>query len=175
MNQNHSHCAPPVGVELAGQMKDAMRRLAKSVVIVTTRYQGQRMAMAATAVDSLSLEPPSLLVCVNRSASIFPALSGQAAFCFNILARTHEPLAHLCGGKAKGEARFEQGAWGEGPDGVPCLEDAQASIFCRTDGEFFYGTHGIFIGRVDSVRLHGPVEPLIYADARYGGALLSAA
>jgi len=162
-------------VDLAGQMKAAMRRLAKSVVIVTTRYRGQRMAMAATAVDSLSLEPPSLLVCVNRTASIFPALSGSAAFCINILARGHEPLAQLCGGQAKGEARFEKGEWAEGDDGVPCLEDAQASIFCRTDGEFFYGTHGIFIGRVGSIRVHGPVEPLIYADARYVGALLTAA
>lgn len=170
MTQNPAHAA-----DLADQMKNAMRRLAKSVVIVTTRYQGERMAMAATAVDSLSLEPPSLLFCVNRTASIFPALSGKAAFCVNILARAHEPLAHLCGGQARGEARFAQGAWAEGPNGVPCLEDAQASIFCETDGEFFYGTHGIFIGRVQGVRLHGSVEPLIYADARYGGALLSAA
>lgn len=155
---------------LADQMKGAMRRLAKSVVILTTRFEGARIAMAATAVDSLSMEPPSLIACINRSASIFPAFAARSPFCVNILGREHEALAHACGGKLKGEARFAEGAWGEHHNGVPFLEDAQASLFCDQDGEFFYGTHGVFVGRVAAVRLAGAPAPLIYADARYCGA-----
>ncbi|MEO5325009.1 flavin reductase family protein [Mesorhizobium sp. CC13] len=158
--------------ELAIDTKAAMRRLAKSVVILTTRFEGQRLAMAATAVDSLSIEPPSLLACVNRTASIFTAFEAKSPFCVNILARTHEVLAKRCGGQVKGEARFAEGDWRE-RDGIPYLADAQANIFCANDGEFYYGTHGVFVGRVTDVALFGSIEPLIYADARYVGAHLA--
>lgn len=158
---------------LADTMALAMRRLAKSVCIVTTRHQGQRMAMAATAIDSLSLDPPSLLVCVNKTASIFPAFAARADFCVNILARPHQALAQRCNGPTKGEARFAEGAWQD--DETPWLADAQAAVFCRQDGEFHYGTHGIFVGRVEAIRLHGAVDPLVYADGCYGTALLGSA
>lgn len=146
-----------------------MRRLAKSVVVLTTRHDDKRMAMAATAVDSLSMEPPSLIACVNRSASMFPAFAAATPFCVNILGREHEILARLCGGEAKGERRFEAGEWLE-RDGVPYLADAQANVFCAQDGAFYYGSHGVFVGRVAHVALYGHVRPLIYADARYVGA-----
>lgn len=148
----------------------AMRRLAKSVCIVTTIHGGQRMAMAATAIDSLSLDPPSLLVCVNKTASIYAAFADGADFNINILADTQEHLAKLCHGPVKGEARFSDGAWFDGP--VPYLADAQAVVFCRKDGEFHYGTHGVFVGRVIDVRTHGAVDPLIYADGAYGATAL---
>ncbi|MBA8906737.1 flavin reductase (DIM6/NTAB) family NADH-FMN oxidoreductase RutF [Aminobacter ciceronei] len=158
--------------ELVADTRAAMRRLAKSVVILTTSHQGQRLAMAATAVDSLSMEPPSLLACVNRSASIFAAFQAKLPFCVNILARNHEALAQRCGGQVKGEARFAEGDWRE-RQGIPYLGDAQANIFCANDGEFYYGTHGVFVGRVTDVALFGSIEPLIYADARYVGAHLA--
>lgn len=155
---------------LADSMALAMRRLAKSVCIVTTVYRGQRMAMAATAIDSLSLDPPSLLVCVNKTASIYEAFAAGADFNINILANTQERLAKLCHGPVKGDARFSDGAWVDGP--VPYLADAQVVVFCKKDGEFHYGTHGVFIGRVTDVRTHGNVDPLIYADGAYGTTLL---
>lgn len=151
---------------LAESMALAMRRLAKSVCIVTTRHEGQRMAMAATAIDSLSFDPPSLLVCVNRTASIFPAFSAKADFSVNILSQGQQHLAQRCNGPTKGEARFGEGAWVD--DEVPWLSDAQAVVACRHDGEFHYGTHGVFIGRVLDIRLYGEVDPLIYADGLYG-------
>jgi flavin reductase (DIM6/NTAB) family NADH-FMN oxidoreductase RutF len=154
----------------AEAMALAMRRLAKSVCIVTTRYRGQRMAMAATAIDSLSFDPPSLLVCINNTASIFPAFGEKADFNINILGREQQHLAHRCNGPVKGESRFGEGLWVD--DDIPWLSDAQAVVFCRHDGEFHYGTHGIFIGRVIDIRLHGEVDPLIYADGLYGTTVL---
>lgn len=151
---------------LSDSMAPAMRRLAKSVCIVTVRHQGQRMAMAATAIDSLSMDPPSLLVCINRTASIFPAFTAKNDFCINILANGQQFLAEHCNGPVKGEARFEKGDWVD--DATPWLPYAQAAVFCRHDGEFFYGTHGVFVGRVSDVRIHGEVDPLVYADGVYG-------
>jgi flavin reductase (DIM6/NTAB) family NADH-FMN oxidoreductase RutF len=146
-----------------------MRRLAASVVVVTARdSSGARHAMAASAVTSLSMEPPSLLVCVNRTASIYSVLAGGGHYCINILAGSHEPLSVICSGKEKGEARFAVGDWRDDPDTkTPFLADAQASLICAIDGVHHYGTHGIFIGKVQRVHLHGDVYPLIYVDGRY--------
>jgi flavin reductase (DIM6/NTAB) family NADH-FMN oxidoreductase RutF len=152
-------------------LKLALRRLAKAVVVITVRHEGQRYAMAATAVDALSMEPPSLLACVNRSASIHPAMAEASHFAINILAREHEPISLHCGGLSKGEARFEVGAWDD--DGVvPVLADAQAAIVCRADARFDYGTHSIFVGVAEAVRTHGEVNPLVYVDGRYTGSVL---
>ncbi|HET8612970.1 MAG TPA: flavin reductase family protein [Sphingomonas sp.] len=164
----------PDDTALAEATKLALRRLAKSVVVITCRYEERRYAMAATAVDALSMEPPSLLACVNRSASIHPALAGAEMFAINILRRDHEPLSHHCGGAVKGEARFEMGQWDHDAP-VPILADAQAAILCRRDATFEYGTHSIFVGRVAEVRTFGEVDPLVYVDGRYTGLPASAA
>lgn len=152
---------------LTGPMKQAMRRLAGGVVIVTSRLGSDRMAMVITAVNSLSLEPPSLLVCINRSGSMFAALTGGCPFCVNVLGEGHEGVARLCSTSDSGEPRLCQGQWEE-RDGLPYLADAQAALFCANESQFHYGSHGIFIGRVRDILLSGDCRPLVYADARYG-------
>jgi len=115
------------------------------------------------------MDPPSLLVCVNRTASLHEPLEQGADFCVNILHRDHSEISAACSGKARGEARFAIGEWGAMPDGCPMLEDAQASFFCRNEQAMSYGTHRIVIGRVEAVRIAGEVDPLVYADGRYFG------
>jgi len=149
------------------RMRDALRRLAKAVVVITCEQGGTRFAMAATAVSELSMDPPSLLICVNRTASLYAPLSGGANFAVNILHSSHETVSAACSGKLKGEARFEQGQWARSSLGPPYLEDAQASFVCRNERQVDYGTHGIFIGEVVDVLSHGDVDPLIYVDGRY--------
>lgn len=124
--------------------------------------------MTATEAHSLSLEPASLFVCVNRSASIFSALAAKARFCVNVLSAEQVEVAQRCGGRVKGEARFEVGGWREHASGLPYLPDAPASIFCDPDAVFHYGTHGIFVGRVFDVRLGPNCASLIYANGQYG-------
>ncbi|WP_310227704.1 flavin reductase family protein [Sphingobium xenophagum] len=148
-------------------MRDALRRLAKAVVVITCRYDGKRYAMAATAVSELSLDPPSMLVCVNRHASLFQALASGSDFAINILHSSHAAISAACGGKLKGEERFEVGNWTAGPDGLPFLSDAQASFICINARQIDHGTHAIFIGDVREVRAEGVVDPLIYVDGRY--------
>ncbi|MDD0976352.1 flavin reductase family protein [Pseudomonas fontis] len=152
---------------LKADMLQAMRRLAKSVTIITTSNGRERFAMAATAVDSLSTEPPSLLICVNQSASPHAALASGADFCVNILGLEQQDLAHLCSGAIKGEARFERGNWLTSDEGIPYLADAQSSILCRQDGQFSYGTHTVFIGRILRIRTTSEITPLVYLDGSY--------
>jgi flavin reductase (DIM6/NTAB) family NADH-FMN oxidoreductase RutF len=154
--------------DLAGDLRRALRGLAASVVVVTTvDQQGARFAMAATAVTPVSMDPPSMLMCVNRTASSHPVLFTGTDFCLNVLAADQEDVARMCGGGAKGEERFGTGEWGVGPNGVPYLVGAQASIHCIQRERFSYGSHDIFIGDVIEVRVATGVNPLIYADGRY--------
>ncbi|MNM88270.1 FMN reductase (NADH) RutF [compost metagenome] len=153
--------------DLKSQMLQAMRRLAKSVTIITTTDGRERYAMSATAVDSLSTEPPSLLICVNKTASLHRVLEQGADFCVNILGQEQEYLSHLCSGPIKGEGRFQQGHWQTSAAGIPWLADAQAAILCKQDGKFRYGTHTVFIGRIEQIHHHGEISPLVYVDGTY--------
>jgi flavin reductase (DIM6/NTAB) family NADH-FMN oxidoreductase RutF len=148
-------------------LREGLRRLAKAVVVITCRHRGVRFAMTATAVSELSMEPPSLLICVNRTASLHAPLSAKAGFCVNILHHSHTDISTLCSGKEKGEARFALGRWEDDASGIPYLADAQASFLCRHEKSLDYGTHCIVIGLVEKVLIHGNVDPLVYVDGTY--------
>ena len=124
--------------------------------------------MTATAVSAMSMQPPSMLVCVNRSSTFHAAISRADTFAINILNRSQVQISMGCGGKARGEDRFHSAAWKE-ENGVPVLPDAQARIVCAKQDRFDYGSHTIFVGRVTSVGVHGAVDPLIYVDGHYTG------
>jgi flavin reductase (DIM6/NTAB) family NADH-FMN oxidoreductase RutF len=153
--------------ELATAFKGAMRRLAATVTVVTTGDGDQRYGMTATAVTSVTTNPPALLVCVNQSASLHPVMATGTRFCINLLHSGHADVASAFGGKLAGSERFKAGQWSQNEQHVPYLVDAQANLFCRVDALMLYGTHTIFVGRVDEVRLHGEIAPLIYQDGRY--------
>jgi flavin reductase (DIM6/NTAB) family NADH-FMN oxidoreductase RutF len=154
--------------QLAAQTKLALRRLASAVAVVSCRDGQTRHAMTATAVNAMSMQPPSMIVCVNRSSSFHAAISRAGNFAINILHRDQAEISAGCGGKAKGEDRFGLGGWSE-ESGAPVLLDAQARIVCAKEDRFDYGSHTIFIGRVVSVGIHGMVDPLIYVDGHYTG------
>ena len=153
---------------LIADAKLALRRLASSVSVVTCRCAGRNHAMTATAVSALSMGPPAMLVCVNRSAAFHGALNRTDEFAINILSRTHAAISRLCSGGARGETRFEFGYWDTGAP-APILLDAQAAMICRKDTELQYGTHTIFVGRIVSISVNGDVDPLIYVDGQYTG------
>lgn len=108
------------GDAIAGEFKRAMRRLASTVTIVgTADANGNRYGTTATAVDSVSMNPPSLLVCINHAASIHAPLSGRGAFCVNVLTTEHERLVSAFSGRLTGEERFAVGDWRDDGRGHP--------------------------------------------------------
>jgi flavin reductase (DIM6/NTAB) family NADH-FMN oxidoreductase RutF len=156
------------GDRLMANAKLALRRLASSVSVVTCRHDGRNYAMTATAVSALSMEPPSMLVCVNRSAAFHRALNGANEFAINILSRAHVDISRLCSGGASPESRFNLGNWDTNAP-APILIDAQAAIICRKDKALEYGTHTVFMGQIISTAMNGDVDPLIYVDGQYAG------
>jgi flavin reductase (DIM6/NTAB) family NADH-FMN oxidoreductase RutF len=158
--------------QMATVVRHALRRLAKAVTIITVKHAGQRYAMVATAVSEVSMDPPSMLVCVNKSASLHAPLSGGANFCINILHNSHSEISSLCSGSVKGEPRFAKGNWSPITSDIPRLLDAQASLVCKNERFVEFGTHGIFLGTVLETYTHGDVDPLVYVDGKYGSSVV---
>lgn len=154
--------------DLSLGLKDAMRRLASAVAVVSARgREGDAVGMAATSVTSLSMSPPSLLVCINRQTGIHASMFIGAKFNVNLLGNQHRDVAAAFGGKMARELRFGVGEWVDDIQNLPALADAQAVIGCEVDRLVTYGTHTIVIGAVREVRVAGEVQPLIYQDGRY--------
>jgi flavin reductase (DIM6/NTAB) family NADH-FMN oxidoreductase RutF len=158
----------PAGqADLLDLFKSAMRRLASTVTIVSCNGPQGRSGMTATAVTSLTADPPAVLACVNRSASIHASLHMHSPFCINLLSPDHADLSFAFGGRVAPEERFAQGDWADDEGGTPYLLDAQSNLFCTVDAMLDYGTHTIFVGRVARVRNHGEVRPLVYGNGRF--------
>jgi flavin reductase len=145
----------------------AMRKVAATVSLVTTREDGTAHGMAATAISSLCADPPALLVCVKRSASVHGPISRVKWFCVNLLGEQHDALFSDFTAR-QGSARFDVGHWIDGPNGLPCLADATATLICSLEQQVDYGTHTICIGRVESVAIAQSGMPLLYQDGGSG-------
>ena len=143
----------------------AMRRMAATVCIVTTRSAGVAYGMTATSVTALSMDPPSLMVAINQGASIHDPVLKSEAFWINVLRDDHDHECSVFSGKVKGAERFQSGAWRDQHD-IPRLVDAQANIFCRIAKTIPFATHTIVIGSVIEAVSGEEVNPLIFLDGR---------
>jgi flavin reductase (DIM6/NTAB) family NADH-FMN oxidoreductase RutF len=152
--------------EILSAFRDAMRHVAATVYAVTTGHGGQRYGIIATAVSSLSFDPPSLLVCINRSASLHDPIASADRFCVNVLGNANRDVADnfLAGGGVAD--RFSVGEWVD-VEGVPVLADAQSSMVCRVATRQAFGTHTVFIGELIAARHRRNAMPLTYYDGRY--------
>lgn len=151
---------------ISAQFKQAMRRLASSIAIVTGGVGDEWTGIAATAIMSVAADPPTIVVAVNRSASLSPVLHRQTRFCVNLLAPRHKHMVTVFGGGAKGLARFERGEWIGSAHGLPVLADAAASLECRIASKIDVATHTLFIGEVEAIANHPTIEPLIWVDGQ---------
>jgi len=148
-----------------GEFKKTMRHCTGAVALVTVgREAGRRTGLTVTAVCSLSDDPPSLLVCINRNASAHPRIREDRCFGVNFLNQEQVPLALTFSGQngVDGDDRFCFGNWTTGITGAPLLDDAIASFDCELREEFETKTHSIFIGNVRGVRAASTAQPLLY-------------
>ncbi|WEJ08404.1 flavin reductase family protein [Sinorhizobium prairiense] len=145
--------------------KAAMRRFTSTICLITTELGGVRHGMAATAVQSVTAEPPTVLVCINQSASISQPLKASGKFAVNMLHLSHAGLVPLFSGKLKGEERFHHGKW-LSLDGMPVLSDAQAAFVCQLKDVVHVGTHDVVLGEVLEARFIESIAPLLYENGQ---------
>jgi flavin reductase (DIM6/NTAB) family NADH-FMN oxidoreductase RutF len=152
------------------QFKAGMRRLAASVNLITTcTPDGQRSGLTATAVCSVSAEPPTLLICVNRGGASHGLLLAAGVFAVNVLAIEDRALADRFASPIPQEQKFEHGLWASLVTGAPVLESAIAGFDCRITNNIDIGTHGVLFGEIQAIRLRTvDASPLLFRAGDYG-------
>lgn len=152
----------------------AMRKLAGAVSILTVGTGEARTGLTATSVTSLSVEPPTLLICVNRAASSAAPLLKERAFAINVLRPHHEQVADRFAGKGglKGHERYRGADWTRLQTGAPVLADALAVFDCELEDAIERHSHLIVIGRVVASRITESADPLLYWAGAYRGLAL---
>lgn len=138
--------------------RDAMSRLGAAVNIITTDGPAGQAGFTASAVCSVTDTPPTLLVCLNRSASVWPVFRDNGYLCVNTLAAGHEDLSTLFGGKTPMADRFTAARWHRLTSGSPLLDGALVSFDCKITQVVSVGTHDILFCAV--LALERNEEPL---------------
>src|SRR5437899_10427953 len=103
--------------DLRATFKLAMRRFPAAVTVITSADQTRRHGMTATAVTSLSMDPPSLVVCVNQASLLHDIMLLARRFCVNLLRRAQDGLSAAFSGALPAEARVGLGEGAVSPDG----------------------------------------------------------
>ena len=162
----------PSDTEMVDLYKAGMRRLAAGVSLITSGSGEQRAGLIATAVISVSMHPPTLLICVNQSASAHPVITETRNFCVNVLATESIDIAGQFSSSTRRHERFTGGNWVQSARGAPLLKDALVAFDCEVVFSLAYGTHTIFFGKIMDVQLNGdgPHEPLLYLDRAFRAA-----
>ena len=155
------------GDAVQAAFRNAMRRFASTVSIISVQSGAERHGTTATAVTSVSFDPPSLLVCINQGSRLHTFLHNEGRFCVNVLHVGNLGISHAFSSAMSSADRFGHGDWRSDRHGIPYLADAQANLFCLKDLEVPYGSHTIFIGKVFDVQIRDEICPLLYGNGAY--------
>jgi flavin reductase (DIM6/NTAB) family NADH-FMN oxidoreductase RutF len=149
--------------------RGAMRHLTGGVSVITAGRGREISGMTVTSVSSLSVDPPALIVSINREASSWLLLKRYGGFGVNILTSDQIDIAERFTGKdgLKGADRFAGAEWATRASGSPLLVDALAAIDCEVEDIIERHSHAIVIGRVLDVMVSARSAALAYWHGRY--------
>ncbi len=162
---------------IVDQYKAAMRSFPASVSVIATGDKGNRTGLTATAVCSLSAEPPQIIVCLNSNTGTFNSIQESRHFSVNVLQTEQEDIAKCFGGfdpNVTGEQRFLKGCWQQGALGTPVLKDAILAFECTLVEALPAQTHFILIGAVKQIHssaltsVETTAPTLLYGDGTFG-------
>jgi flavin reductase (DIM6/NTAB) family NADH-FMN oxidoreductase RutF len=153
----------------ASDFRGAMRHLAGGVSVITVGRGNDITGMTVTSVSSLSVDPPTLIVSINRESSSWPLLKRYGFFGVNILTADQLDIAERFTGKGglKGAARFAGAQWMTRASGVPLLDGALAAIDCEVEHIVERHSHAIVIGRVLDIQASTRTAALAYWQGQY--------
>lgn len=155
----------------AAPFRDAMRQLAGGVCVITAGIGEDRTGLTATSPTSLSMDPPTILICVNRTSSAFPVIASYRHFAVNVLAADQRAVAENFTGKGglRGAARYRGAEWTTLQSAAPVLEGALAAVDCEVEELIERHSHVIVLGRVVAVRNGAKTAALVYWHGDYEG------
>jgi 3-hydroxy-9,10-secoandrosta-1,3,5(10)-triene-9,17-dione monooxygenase reductase component len=140
-------------------------------VSVVTALDGERpFGITVNALSSVSLQPPLVMVALDRRRFLTPVVRAGGRYAVNILSEDQQVLSDCFAGApvTPGREDFCGAAWHPGPTGLPLLDGAIATLECTVVETFSAGDHDLFIGQVDTLGSHGrDAMPLLYYRRRY--------
>ena len=143
---------------------------ASGVTVVTSRRGEDVRGMTASAFCSVSLDPPLVLVCVDKSAIFHDFVAKSGTFAINMLGRDQEEISRACASRKVEESRRLQGVpYHEEATGSPVLDHAIGYLDCKVEHVYEGGDHTIFVGRVEAAGARDG-EPLLYFRSAYRSA-----
>jgi len=152
--------------ELNIEFIKSMRGITSSVYVISSQELGIKHAMTASSVTSLSLDPASMLICVNKNASIHSLLGKGKNFCINVLSPHQIELANLCSSSKDGGERFSSELWSQDEE-IPFNKESTSNIFCTCFDLFEHSSHTVFFGKVTKVINNNSHGSLMYRDGSY--------
>jgi flavin reductase (DIM6/NTAB) family NADH-FMN oxidoreductase RutF len=149
------------------EFKNALKIWASGVTVVTAETEKFGLkGMTATSFTSVSLDPPQILVCINKTADTGEAVFDGKTFAVNILTSEQQAVSNQFAGGASQEERFANVKWHSGNSGSPIFDDALASIECTVVQQVIAGSHWVVIGEVQGVTCRSG-SPLLYYNSAY--------
>ena len=148
-----------------GLYRDVIGRFASGVTVVTTRADKRDFGTTASAVSSLSMQPPMLLICLNRTSETQAAILQSKRFVVNVLAEGQEEVAKRFATKAA--SKFEAGEVVRSHKGLPMVQGALAHLECTVAETATGGTHTVFLSEVEQADASDG-GPLTYYRGRFG-------
>ncbi|MEZ5660813.1 MAG: flavin reductase family protein [Burkholderiaceae bacterium] len=150
------------------QYVDAIAQHVASVCVITTELGGERFGLTATAVASVSANPPRLLVCVNKSGFTHDKIVAAGHFCVNVLTENQDKIAMVFAGMGGKEVdRFATGEWATLVTGAPSLRGAAAVLDCRLVESCEQSTHSVLFGEVVATERLPGQDSLLYGGRRF--------
>lgn len=150
------------------EFKQLCSRWTTGVTIVTARSGDKIHGMTVSAFTEVSLEPPLVLVCAEKSSNTLPLIEEGGVFAVNVLALGQEALSQRFASKLDEWARFDGLEWDTAATGAPVLHDTAGAFDCRVVAAHDAGDHVVVVGRVEWLRVDMAREPLVHQARRYG-------
>ena len=147
--------------------RQGMSNLGAAVNVITTHGEAGQAGFTASAVCSVTDSPPTLLVCLNRSASVFETFKTNKVLCVNTLAAHQTELSNIFGGKTPMSERFSRGTWSTLSTQAPVLEDALVSFDCEVVQSMSVGSHDVLICQVKAMKQNEGMNALMYFNRTY--------
>ena len=148
-------------------LRDAFGQFATGVTVVTTLDQkGEPIGLTANSFASVSLEPPLVSWCVDKSSKRFNEFANAEYFTISVLTDQQQAISDLFAYRSWDDTVFNDVEWSKGHHGVPQLEHASARFHCKTAHLYEGGDHLIIIGAVEGYDSE-PTDPLVFSQGQY--------
>ena len=149
--------------------REALSLIAATVSVVTTDGTAGKRGITVSSMCSVSVDPPSVLICVNHDSGVCQTIRDNKVICVNVLKSDQAYVSDAFSGRLTDLSRdpFLCASWKKGVTGAPQMINALVNLDCQVKNELQHGTHFIFIGEITNLHTNGPGMPLIYRARSY--------